>query len=678
MNKKEAHTEIEKLRKDIERHNRKYYEEARPEISDFDFDRLMARLIELEKQFPELETPDSPSRRVGGAPLKSFKTVAHAVPMLSLDNTYSMEEVVEFDKRVKKFLAKEDVEYFAEEKVDGVSLSLTYEDGILVLAATRGDGTRGDDVTENVKTISSIPLRLPAPGLAFKGKVPSRLEVRAEAFISHAQFEKINNEKEKLDEEPFANPRNACAGSLKLLDPKLVASRRLDARIHGLAVIEGVNAPTSQSGAFAYLQSLGLPMIENHKLCLDLGQVEDYIGKFQEKKNELLYDVDGLVIKVDRFDFQRALRTTSKSPRWAIAYKYPAERAETVLEDIKVQVGRTGVLTPVAVLKPVRLSGTTVSRASLHNQDEIERLDVRIGDVVRVEKCGEIIPKVVEVAAEKRKGSLRKFVFPERCPVCGGKVEKAGEEVAVRCINPACPAQLKARVRHFAMRDAMDIEGLGAVWVATFVEKGLIKDLADIYSLDRDKVLKLERMGEKSADNLFQGIEDSKKRPLEKLIFGLGIADVGERGGHILAQKFRTLEKLEAASFEELREIREIGPVTAQSIYDFFREPGTKKILARLKKAGVHFDIVEAVKTGTPFSGKTFVITGTLEKYERSEAEALIRGLGGHPSGSVSKKTDFLIAGESAGSKLEKAKTLGVRILDEKAFLKMLADSGIS
>lgn len=671
MNKKEAQKEIEKLRKEIEYHNRRYYVDAKPEISDFDYDKLMARLIELEKQFPELLEQDSPSQRVGGEPLKGFRQITHTVPMLSLDNTYSYEEFLEFDKRVKKFLAKEDVEYWVEEKIDGVSLSLTYEKGYLVLGATRGDGVRGDDITENVKTIASIPLKL-------KGKFPDRLEVRAEAFISHANFEKINQGKEKIGEELFANPRNACAGTLKQLDPKMVAARKLEAHVHGLAVFEGGKAPESQSEAVGRMKEMGLPVIENAKLLSDIDAVKAYIDKFQTIKNTLRYDVDGLVIKVDRLDYQRALRTTSKSPRWAIAYKYPAEQAETLLEDISIQVGRTGTLTPVAHLKPVRLSGTTVSRASLHNADEIERLDARVGDIVKVEKSGEIIPKVIEVLKDRRKKTLKKFEFPDKCPVCGGKAEKSEGMVAVRCVNLACPAQLRGRIRHFVMRDAMDIEGLGESWIEIFVEKGFIRDLADIYFMDKDEILKLERMGEKSTENLFAAIEESKKRPLERLIFGLGILDVGERGAHLLAQKFGSLEKLEEASLEELQAIREIGPVTAQSVHDFFQESGTRKIIARLKKAGVRFDIVEKIKTDTPFSGKTFVITGTLEKYERSEAEAIIRGLGGHPSGSVSKKTDYVIVGESAGSKEKKAKELGIKILSEADLVRMLKDAGVS
>lgn len=669
MNKKEAQKEIEKLRGDIDRHNRLYYMESKPAISDFEFDKLLSKLQDLEKQFPDLLTQDSPSQRVGGQPLKNFKTVTHQVPMLSLDNTYSYQELLEFDKRVKKFLAQESIEYFAEEKIDGVSLSLVYENGLLVLGATRGDGERGDDITENVKTIKCIPLRLHAPE---KIKIPKRLEIRGEAYISHKNFARINQEKEKQGEELFANPRNACSGSLKLLDPKLVAARKLEARIHGLAVIEGGEKLESQSQALEYFKLLGLPVIDNTRLCGDIEAVHTHIEKFQIQKNSLDHDVDGLVVKVNSFESQRALRSTSKSPRWAIAYKYPAERAETELESIVVQVGRTGVLTPVANLKPVRLSGTTVSRASLHNKDEIDRLDVRIGDIVRVEKCGEIIPKVIEVVHEKRKNGLRKFEFPENCPICCAKVEQLGDEVAVRCLNPACPAQLKGRLRHFVQRDAMDIEGLGTMWIDAFVEKGLIRDLSDIYYLDRKEIEGLERMGEKSTENLFTAIEESKNRPLERLIYGLGIIDVGERSSHLIAQKFKHLEKLADVSLEELQAIREIGPVTAQSIYEFFHQPGTREIIKKLKKKNVRFDIVEEIKNDTPFSGKTFVITGTLENYERSQAEALIRGLGGHPSGSVSKKTNYVIAGESAGSKLEKARELGIPVLTEKDFRKML------
>jgi len=672
LDKVEARKEIERLQGEIERHNYKYYVEAKPTISDFEFDKLMRRLIELEDAFPELKSPDSPSQRVGGEPLKAFKTVEHKIPMLSLDNTYTFEELEDFDKRVKKFLAKEKVAYFVEQKIDGVSISLTYEKGRLALASTRGDGRFGDDVTENIKTVRAIPLRVPAPGASWKGKLPDALEIRGEVYMPETSFEKLNKEKERKGEEFFANPRNACAGSLKLLDPKIVAERGLSIFVHGLGVVKGgERLPKSQSEAFGFFRALGFRTIEYTRRCANIQEVEEFIRWFQPKRDKLDYEIDGMVVKVDSFEDQKSLGQTTHSPRWMIAYKYPAERKETVIEDIQVQVGRTGALTPVAVLKPVRLSGTTVSRASLHNRDEIERLDVRIGDHVLVEKSGEIIPKVMEVLKEKRKRPLPKFKFPEKCPVCGGKAQSYGDEVAVRCVNFACPAQLKARVRHYAQRDAMDIEGLGDVWIHTFVEKGFIKDLADIYYMNSEKVENLERMGEKSAQNLFEGIEASKRRPLQRLVFGLGILNVGERAANLLAERFKSLDRLSKVSQEELSSLREIGPVTAESIVQFFREAGTEKVLEKLKKAGVRFDFVEEVKTGGPLAGKSVVVTGTLKKYSRSEIEALIRRLGGHPSGSISKKTDFLVLGEDPGSKYDKAKELGIKILSESEFEKL-------
>ncbi len=670
-----AEKEIGRLRFEIERHNYKYYVEAKPEISDLEFDKLMKKLIELEAAYPEFKSSDSPTQRVGGEPVKAFRTVEHKLPMLSLDNTYTFEELEEFDKRVKKFLAKEKVSYFVEQKIDGVSISLTYEKGRLVLGATRGDGRFGDDVTENIKTVRAIPLTLPAPGAGFKGKLPDLLEVRGEVYLPAESFEKLNQEKEKQGEEPFANPRNACAGSLKLLDPKIVAVRGLSIFVHGLGSVKGKGAegfPETQSGAFEFFRKVGLKAIEYTKACQDIREVEEFIRWFQPKRDSLDYEIDGMVVKVDSFAHQKALGQTTHAPRWMIAYKYPTERKETLIEEIQVQVGRTGALTPVAILKPVQISGTTVSRASLHNRDEIERLDVRIGDHVLVEKSGEIIPKVMEVLKQKRTKPLPKFKFPERCPVCGGRAQSYGDEVAVRCVNFGCPAQLEARVRHYAQRDAMDIEGLGEVWIHTFVEKGFVKDLADIYYLNFDKVKDLERMAEKSAQNLFDGIEASKKRPLRRLIYGLGILNAGEHAGVLLAERFRSLDRLAEASREELSSIREIGPVTAESIVQFFREPGTKKVLTKLAKAGVRFDLVEAVKKGTPLSGKSVVITGTLEHYSRSEAEALVRSLGGHPSGSVSKKTDFLVLGKEPGSKHHKAKALGIKIISEAEFKKLL------
>jgi len=677
MNKLEVRKRIEKLRSDLDRHNYLYYVEAKPRITDREYDHLMQELISLEKEFPEFLAPDSPSQRVGGAPLKAFQTIEHKVPMLSLDNTYSREELSDFDTRVKKGLGEEPFSYFVEEKVDGVSIALVYEDGLLTLGATRGDGRYGDDITENIKTLGSVPLRIPAPGSSFKGPIPKLLEVRGEAYISKDQFEKINKEKEKEGDDLFANPRNACAGSLKLLDPKLVARRKLDSLIHGLARYEGEKKPQSQSEAMAFLRDLGFKVIPDAQKCKSMDEVFNVVDAIEKKRDELQYEIDGVVVKVDQFEDQKTLGMTSKSPRWMIAYKYPAEQAETVLEDIKVQVGRTGVLTPVAILTPVQLAGTTVSRASLHNQDEIERLDARIGDAVFIEKSGEIIPQVISVNKDKRKGDPAKFIFPKKCPVCGEKAGKYGEEVAVRCLNPLCPAQLKGALKHFAGREAMDIENLGVSIIDQLVQKGLVKDLADLYYLKQAGLEVLERMAEKSATNLIEGIEQSKKRPLPNLIFALGILDVGVHTAFILADKFGSIEKLSRATLEDLEGIREVGPVTAESVVGFFGQASTTKLLKKLRSAGVHMDIVEKVAGDNLFRGKTIVLTGTLESIERSAAEALLRKLGAHPSGSVSKKTNILVAGPGAGSKLAKAQELGIEIWDEKKFLSELQKSGI-
>ncbi|MBI4394584.1 MAG: NAD-dependent DNA ligase LigA [Candidatus Omnitrophica bacterium] len=674
MTKTEAHKKIQKIRKEIELHTRKYYLEARPVISDQEFDSLMRELLDLEDQFPELKTPDSPSQRVGGAPLKGFKMVRHDIPMLSMDNTYSYDELREFDQRVKKGLACKKVDYFVEEKIDGVSISLIYRDGLFVLGATRGDGKFGDDVTENLKTIREIPLRIPATGAKFSGKMPEFLDMRGEVYLSHQSFEQMNREAERAGEELFANPRNACAGTLKLLDPRLVAKRNLSIFFHGAAQVKGLEI-TSQSELFDLLKALGFKAIPHTKLAKDIEEVIEFAEAFKEKRQKLDYDIDGLVVKVNSFEDRKQLGTTSKAPRWMIAYKYPAERAETLLEDIEISVGRTGALTPVAILKPVRLSGTTVSRASLHNRDEIERLDVRIGDYVRVEKSGEIIPKVIEVVTGKRKKLLRKFQFPDRCPVCHSKAMEIQGEVAVRCVSLACPAQLKAKIKHYAMRDAMDIEGLGDVLIEQLVEKKLAKDLSDIYTLDIEEVANLERMGRKSAENLFEGIKASKSRELYRLIFGLGILNVGERAAQLLADRFKSLDRVMEASEEELCGIREIGPTTASSIVDFFKESHNRQIIEKLKKAGVRSNLIETKKEGTPLSGKTFVITGTLKRFSRSDAEQLIRRFGGYASSSVSQKTDFLVVGEDPGSKYDKAKKFGIKIMSEDEFEKMVARS---
>jgi len=678
MNKKQAQERIDALRETLNRHNFHYYVEAKPKISDQQFDELMRELIQLETKFPDLRSPLSPSERVGGQPVQEFQTVEHRVPMLSLDNTYSKEDLQDFDKRVAKILGHGDTNYFVEEKIDGVSLNLVYQNGNLVLGSTRGDGKQGDDITANVKTIRALPLQVPLNADTFQGDVPSILEVRAEAYLSHETFGQINREKEKAGEELFANPRNACAGTLKLLNPRVVAQRKMDVLIHGLAFMEGGPAIETHSQMLEFMKKLGFPVINHYHLCDSIRGAMHFIDGFQSKKEKLPYDIDGMVIKVDRFEDQKILGQTNKAPRWMIAYKYPAERAETTIREIKIQVGRTGVLTPVAILEPVQLSGTTVSRASLHNQDEIARLDVRVGDVVQVEKSGEIIPKVIEVVQSQRKDNLVPFQYPSVCPVCGAQVEGFGDEVAVRCVNLNCQAQLKGRIRHFASRDGMDIEGLGAVWVEQFVDKQLVQDLSDLYYLKFDQVLNLERMAQKSTEKLFQGIEASKARPLHRLVYALGIFDVGEHTARVLAAKYRNLRELEKATEEDLTATREVGPITAHSICRFFQAQGTQKTLDKMEAAGVRFDLVEAIQGQGVLEGKTLVLTGELEKMGRSKAESCIRMLGGRPSGSVSKKTDYVIAGANPGSKLKKAEQLGVTVMTEAAFYRLLEDNQIT
>ena len=663
---------IEKLRQSIEAHNRKYYVNARPEITDFEYDQLLKKLAQLESENPEFLTPDSPSQRVGGSPLKEFKTFEHKIQMLSMDNTYSAEELREFDKRVCKALEKDLVNYYVEEKIDGVSIALIYKNGALETAATRGDGRFGDDVTENIKTIRTVPLKVPVEGGKSGAALPGLFEVRGEVYMPRQSFAKVNQEKEEAGEEPFANPRNACAGSLKLLDPKMVAKRDLNIFIHGKGLWEG-HLFSSHGALMTYLKELGFRVIEHGKVCRGAEEVIRFIEEHHTKIGTFDYDIDGMVVKVDSFKEQEILGVTSKSPRWMIAYKYPAERKETVLKDIQIQVGRTGVLTPVAILEPVELSGTTVSRASLHNRDEIERLDARIGDYVLVEKSGLIIPKVMAVVKEKRKKRLAKFSFPALCPVCGGKVMTHEGEVALRCVNLGCAAQLKGRIKHYAQREAMDIEGLGIALIEQLVDSKMTGDLADLYYLDIQKVENLDRMGKKSAENLFAAIQASKKRPLARLVYALGIPDVGEHMGEVLAEYFDSLEDLMAAGVERLMNIHEVGPVAADSIVGFFKQPGTREIIGKLKKAGVDFSLKE--KKSGALLGKSFVITGTLKKLSRLEAERLIKTAGGRVSSSVSKNTDYLVLGDEPGSKFEKAKKLKVPIIGEDELIK-LAEAG--
>ncbi|MDP2921789.1 MAG: NAD-dependent DNA ligase LigA [Candidatus Omnitrophota bacterium] len=663
--KKDIKKKIEELRKEIGRHNKKYYVDNKPEISDQGYDALLAELKKLEDAHPEFITPDSPTQKVGGEALKEFKTVKHMVPMLSMDNTYSSDEIMEFDERVRKNLEVEKLDYVVELKIDGVSISLLYEDGKFIRGATRGDGVKGDDVTLNLKTIKSLSLKL-------TGKAPEVFEARGEVYLPSKVFLEINREKEELGEELFANPRNAAAGSLKLLDSSLVAKRRLDMWIYGMGFIKGAEFK-AQSEALDFLRRSGFMVNPNIKRCGSIKEVIEYCNEWQEKRHGLDYDIDGMVIKVDSFLYQRALGQTSKSPRWMIAYKFPAERKETVLEDIIVQVGRTGALTPVAVLKPIELAGSTVSRASLHNQDEIARKDVRIGDHVLVEKAGEIIPQVVEVAKKKRKGDEKEFLMPKICPVCGSAVRKLENEVALRCENTSCPAQLKERIRHFASKEAMDIEGMGEAIVAQLVDKKMVRDYGDIYSLEREDVADMERMAEKSAANLISAIEKSKANSLNRLVYGLGIRHVGVRGAWILASRFRSLEKLSSADIEELEGINEIGSIVAESIYGFFRTQENKKVIEKLKNSGVNTKEKDMGRVSSHVQGKNFVVTGSLEGFSRHEIEDLIRRLGGNASSGVSKNTDYVVAGKDPGSKYEKAKKLGARIINEDEFKKLIS-----
>lgn len=661
-------SEIEKLRETLRQHDYLYYVLDKPKISDHEYDKLYRALKDLEAEHPELVTADSPTQRVGGKSITGFPVVRHIVPMLSMDNTYSAEELREFDERVRKNLKGEEYEYVAELKFDGVSISLLYENGIWVRGATRGDGAEGDDVSSNLKTIRSIPL-------SFKAnvkKVPKIIEIRGEVYMTKKGFEEINREKEKAGEELFANPRNAAAGSLKLLDPGIVAKRHLNIYIWGIGHCEGTSFKT-HTEVLKYLKEAKFRVNPHYKVCKDIEEAIGYCNSWEAKRERLEFNIDGMVVKVNSREQRDRLGVTSKSPRWEIAYKFPAEKALTEVENIIIQVGRTGTITPVAILKPVHLSGTTVSRATLHNFDEIERLDVKVGDKVYVEKSGEIIPKVLSVAKEKRTGKEKPFGLPTHCPVCGSRLIKAADEVAIRCENAGCPAQIKERILHFASRDAMDIEGMGDAVTNQLVDKGLVKDYGDIYYLKMDDVKDMERMAEKSAENLLNAIEKSKSNDLNRLIYALGIRHVGEHTAWLLAEHFGSVSKLSASSAEELMKINEIGPAMAESINNFFGSRENQKILKKLSGAGIKMSGSGHREKGEgSLGGKTIVITGTLKTFSRSEAEELVRRAGGNPSSSVSKSTDFLVAGEEPGSKLEKARTLGVRIIDEEEFRKLL------
>lgn len=654
-----AAARIEHLRAEINHHNRLYYLDAKPEISDQQFDALLRELQDLEAKHPELITPDSPTQKVGGAPIEGFTQIAHTVPMMSLDNTYSEEELRDFYQRLQKGLSREQVRCIIEPKVDGVAITIRYENGLLKYGATRGDGRTGDDVTNNLKTIKSLPLRLPK-------NAPQTFEVRGEVFMTKAGFAKLNEERAEAGEELYANPRNTTAGTLKLLDPRIVAKRPLDVVLYGLADA-GEADVNSMHEVHALLDKAGLRKADLIWTVNSADEAVAAIRELDEKRRALPYETDGAVIKVDDFGDQRELGATSKAPRWAIAYKYAPEQAETKLLAVDIQVGRTGALTPVARLEPVFLSGSTVSNATLHNFEEIERKDIRVGDRVIIEKAGEIIPAVVSVLKEKRTGHEHSIHAPTHCPVCGGEAARDAEQVVIRCTNPDCSEQVKRRLEHFVHRGAMDIAGLGSEKVGQFVDAKLIRDPADIYDLDELRLGGIERLGAKSIDNLLKGIRDSKQQQPWRLIFGLGILHVGASGARSLLDHFGSIDKLAEASIEELTQVQDIGGVVAPSIHAWFRDERNQQLLARLRNAGLTFANPQSEQLSDKFAGTTWVITGTLSQ-GREEIAELIRAHGGKVSGSVSGKTTYLLAGDEAGSKLDKATKLGVKVLDEAAF----------
>ncbi len=664
-----AAKEIERLREEIRRHEYLYYVLDNPEISDAAFDRLVNRLKQLEAEHPELVTPDSPTQRVGGAPREGFQEFRHKTPMVSLDNAFSFEELRDFGRRVRDLIGREKVDYLAEHKFDGLSLSLLYEKGALVRGVTRGDGTTGEDVTPNVKTIRSIPLTID-PALLKKAGVPGSFEVRGEAIMTRQAFLEMNRQQEEQGGKIFANPRNAAAGSIRVLDPKITASRRLDFFAYYL-LTDGRALKKRLSEVLETLAALHFKASEDWKLCRSIEEVERYIDSWESKREKLAYEIDGIVVKVDEVSLQNELGFTAKAPRWALAYKYPAHQETTVVKEIGVQVGRTGVLTPVAFLEPVQIGGVTVSRSTLHNMDEIERLGLHAGDTVLVERAGEVIPHVLKVV---KHGSHEKpFRMPDKCPECGTRIHKVEGEVAYRCVNVSCPARRKESLRHFASRHAMNIDGLGDKIVDQLVDKGIVKDFAELYHLELETVAELERMGKKSAQNLLDEIAASKKNSLARLIYGLGIRMVGERTAQLLAAHFGSMEKLARAGEEELTGVTEVGPKVAEGILEFFSEQANRKLIERLRVAGVNMKEEREAPKSAKFAGMTFVFTGTLAKRSREEAEALVAAHGGKASSSVSKKTDYVVVGADPGSKYDKAKALGVTILDEAQFERLLS-----
>ena len=665
---KDLDKKIESLREKIRHHEYLYYVVDNPEISDTDFDKLMRQLKDLEAEHPELVTPDSPTQRVGGKPREGFVKVPHSSPMLSLDNTYSEEELRDWERRVHELSGRKDVDYVCELKLDGMSLALIYEEGKLVRGITRGDGSVGEDVTLNVRTVRSVPLSIPKEKLK-KAGIPADFEVRGELLMPTESFKKINEERERNGQPTFANPRNFTAGTVRQLDSNITAARRLDYFPY-ILLQNGRTYFDHHSKTLSALEAAGFKVNPNHKLVRSMDEVWAFIQRWEEKRDSLPYEIDGIVVKVDRTSLQDELGFTGKAPRWAIAYKYAARGGVTKLESIRWQTGRTGKLTPVAELDPIPIGGTTVRNATLHNMDEIQRLGVRIGDWVRVERGGDVIPKIVEVDKEHPRGT-KEVKDPEKCSVCGTKVVRTEGEVDYRCVNANCPAKLLGTILHFASRGVMNIDGMGESLVNQLIERGLVKNVADVYDLTKEKLLGLERFADKSAQNIVNEIEASKKLPLERVIYGLGIRMVGERTAQFLAEHFGSMEALESAGVEELQDVNEVGPRIAESIVEFFSIAANRKLVGRLREAGLTLTGTKKQR-GTKLAGKTFVLTGTLAHFTRDEAKKTIEDAGGKVTGSVSKKTDYVVAGADAGSKLDKARELGVKVIDEKEMEKIV------
>ena len=667
MDKETALKKISELRKIIEYHNQRYYQQDAPEISDAEYDRFMRELQNLEAQFPDDELASSPTQRVGAAPLAKFASFTHPSPMLSLANAFSEEEIIDFDSRLKRLASIDNISYVTEPKLDGLAVNLIYEEGVFTKGATRGDGTVGEDVTQNLKTISSLPLRMKKSEQA---PIPSFVEIRGEVYMEKYPFEKLNRRRMEEGEEPFANPRNAAAGSLRQLDSKITAHRPLNIFLYGIGNVQGISFTTHWEVLRA-LSSWGFPVNKLIEQAHDINTCIRYFERITSLRDTLPYDIDGVVIKVDSLALQNRLGNISRNPRWALACKFPAQQETTIVKDIIVQVGRMGTLTPVAVMEPVNVGGVMVSRATLHNEDEVIKKDIRVGDTVIIQRAGDVIPEVVKVIPEKRTGKETKFKMPVKCPECGSEIVRFEGEVAHRCVNISCPAQLKEHIRHFASRGAMDIEGLGEKLSAQLFDAKFISDPADLYFLTKDKLLELDRQAEKSAQNLIDSIARSKNPPLDKFIYALGIRHVGERTAKLLAERFGSIENLMAAKIEDLTAVNEIGTEIAASIVEFFHESKNKAVMKKFAKAGVAPQR-KGISLNAPLAGKSFVFTGAMGSMGRNEAKEIVENLGGVVHSSVTKKATYVVAGVDPGSKLDKAKSYGIRVISEAEFLKLI------